>query len=232
MNKHLNELVFNLPVSSNKGKKPDKITILKMAVQHMKNLKGKWQVLWAHTHTHTHTHTTRATFVKMTVICALFVAANTSIMSDSFLCQNFITPIELQSLVLKESNEFLIVIRCDSSKILYASESRYDSIGFSSVIHHHFTKISTTTNKKTNASNFISIFIYYYLYDDRHRVNSSTRSSSRSSIHPTPRTSKTNSPTATPTTVSNNSTATSTVRSISDESFNSYNMCCCCCYVL
>ncbi len=41
MNKHLNELVFNLPVSANKSKKPDKITILKMAVQHMKNLKSK-----------------------------------------------------------------------------------------------------------------------------------------------------------------------------------------------
>jgi hypothetical protein len=96
MNKHLNELVFNLPVTSNKNKKPDKITILKMAVQHMKNLK-----------------------------------ASTSILSDSFLCQNYITPIELQSLVLKESNEFLIVIRCDSGKILYASESCSNSIGFS-----------------------------------------------------------------------------------------------------
>jgi aryl hydrocarbon receptor nuclear translocator len=95
MNKHLNELVFNLPVTSSKNKKPDKITILKMAVQHMKNLK-----------------------------------ASTSILSDSFLCQNYITPIELQSLVLKESNEFLFVIRCDSGKILYASESCYNSIGF------------------------------------------------------------------------------------------------------
>jgi aryl hydrocarbon receptor nuclear translocator len=101
MNKHLNELVFNLPVMSNKNKKPDKITILKMAVQHMKNLK-----------------------------------ASTSILSDSFLCQNYITPIELQSLVLKESNEFLIVIRCDSSKILYASESCYSCIGFSPVNTH------------------------------------------------------------------------------------------------
>ena len=40
MNKYLNELVFYLPVNSNKNKKLDKITILKMAVQHMKNLKG------------------------------------------------------------------------------------------------------------------------------------------------------------------------------------------------
>jgi hypothetical protein len=98
MNKHLNELVYHLPVSSNKNKKPDKITILKMAVQHMKNLKS-----------------------------------STSILSDSFLCQNYITPIELQSLVLKESDEFLIVIKCDSSKIIYVSETCANCIGFQSV---------------------------------------------------------------------------------------------------
>lgn len=42
MNKHLNELVNHLPMNI-KSKKPDKITILKMAVQHMKNLKGKFK---------------------------------------------------------------------------------------------------------------------------------------------------------------------------------------------
>jgi hypothetical protein len=98
MNKHLNELVYHLPVSSSKNKKPDKITILKMAVQHMKNLKS-----------------------------------STSILSDSFLCQNYITPLELQSLVLKESDEFLIVIKCDSSKIIYVSETCSNCIGFQSV---------------------------------------------------------------------------------------------------
>lgn len=97
MNKHLNELVHHLPMSMSKSKKPDKITILKMALQHMKNLK-----------------------------------ASSSILSDSFLCQNYITPFELQSLVLKESEEFLIVIKCDSSKILYVSESCSNCIGFSS----------------------------------------------------------------------------------------------------
>ncbi|CAF0759999.1 unnamed protein product [Brachionus calyciflorus] len=95
MNKHLNELVFHLPMTMNKNKKPDKITVLKMAVQHMKNLK-----------------------------------ASSSILSDSFLCQNYITPFELQTLVLKENEEFLIVIKCDSSKILYASETCSNCLGF------------------------------------------------------------------------------------------------------
>ncbi|RNA31815.1 hypothetical protein BpHYR1_039635, partial [Brachionus plicatilis] len=97
MNKHLNELVFHLPMTMTKSKKPDKITILKMAVQHMKNLK-----------------------------------ASSSILSDSFLCQNYITPFELQSLVLKETEEFILVIKCDSSRILYASESCSNCIGFQS----------------------------------------------------------------------------------------------------
>ena len=42
LNKYLNELLNHLPVGSNKNKKPDKITILKIAVQHMKNLKGNY----------------------------------------------------------------------------------------------------------------------------------------------------------------------------------------------
>ena len=41
MNKYLNELVYHLPVNTHKNKKLDKITTLKLAVQHMKNLKGK-----------------------------------------------------------------------------------------------------------------------------------------------------------------------------------------------
>ena len=41
MNKYLNELLHYLPVSSSKSKKLDKISILKTAVNHMKNLKGK-----------------------------------------------------------------------------------------------------------------------------------------------------------------------------------------------
>ncbi len=40
MNKHLNELAFHLPGINTKSKKPDKLTILKLAVQHLKNLKG------------------------------------------------------------------------------------------------------------------------------------------------------------------------------------------------
>jgi aryl hydrocarbon receptor nuclear translocator len=100
MNKHLNELVHHLPVSVTKNnKKPDKITILKLALQHMKNLK-----------------------------------ASSSLLSDSFLCQNYITPYELQSLVLKEQEDFIIVIKCDSNKILYASDSSSSCIGIQPVI--------------------------------------------------------------------------------------------------
>jgi hypothetical protein len=99
MNKHLSELVHHLPVSSNKSKKIDKITTLKLALQHMKNLK-----------------------------------ASSSLLSDSFLCQNYITPYELQSLVLREQEDFLIVVKCDTNKILYASESCTKSIGTQTVL--------------------------------------------------------------------------------------------------
>lgn len=40
MNKHLSELALHLPGVNQKNKKPDKLTILKLAVQHLRNLKG------------------------------------------------------------------------------------------------------------------------------------------------------------------------------------------------
>lgn len=94
MNRHLNELVNHLPVSANsKTKKLDKITTLKLALQHMKNLK-----------------------------------ASSSLLSDSFLCQNYITPFELQHLVLRDPDDFMLVVKCDTNKILYASDSCSNSI--------------------------------------------------------------------------------------------------------
>lgn len=42
MNKHLNELACHLPNLNQKNKKPDKLTILKLAVQHLKDLKGSF----------------------------------------------------------------------------------------------------------------------------------------------------------------------------------------------
>ncbi len=42
-------------------------------------------------------------------------------------------PIELQSLILNEKEDFLIVIKCDSNKILYVSDTCSNSIGFNSV---------------------------------------------------------------------------------------------------
>lgn len=49
MNKRLNDLASCLlDGSSHKNKKPDKLSILKMAVQHMKNLKGLLTVMILH----------------------------------------------------------------------------------------------------------------------------------------------------------------------------------------
>ena len=139
LNKSIIELLDILPVGS-KSKKPDKITILKIAVQHMRNLK-----------------------------------ASNSILSDSFLCQNYITPLELQSLVLHEgSNNFLIVIRLDSSKIIYVSETCTNCIGFKPV---KYTKIKKTDSYKKSLR-IISKKYFHYLLDKK----TPTRNIDRSKI--------------------------------------------------
>merc|ERR1712127_1072275 len=93
MNKRLDELASCLQLG--KSKKTDKLSILKIAVQHMKNLK-----------------------------------ASNSVLNDEFLCQSFIDKEELQTLLVNNSNEFLIVIKCDSGKVLYASQTCSNTIGY------------------------------------------------------------------------------------------------------
>lgn len=96
MNKRLNDLATCLfQVSNNKSKKTDKLSVLKIAVQHMKNLK-----------------------------------ASNSVLNDSFLCQSFINFQELQALMLNRPDEFLLVLKCDTGKILYVSDSCFNAIGY------------------------------------------------------------------------------------------------------
>ena len=52
---------------------------------------------------------------------------------NSFSCQNFITPSELQSLIVDRPDELLFIIKCDSYKVVYASESSINAIGYFSV---------------------------------------------------------------------------------------------------
>ena len=44
MNQYINDLSTMIPLPASVGKKPDKLTVLKFAVQHMKALQGKLKV--------------------------------------------------------------------------------------------------------------------------------------------------------------------------------------------
>jgi len=141
MNKRLSDLSNCLVIgSAQRQKKFNKITILKMAVEHMKNSK-----------------------------------ASNSISNNNFFSQNYLNFEELQSLALDQQDEFLIVIKADSGKILYASDTCVTSIGyqpkelidkvFFEIIHPHDTKIvkdqlyfSETNTNRSNHKYVISKF--------------------------------------------------------------------------
>jgi hypothetical protein len=111
MNKYLFDLMPYLPQNekNSHNKKLDKITTLKLAVQHLKNLKGN-------------SNTTTDT------PCLLPSP------EETISPQSLIKDVELQSILLNENDTFILAIRYDTNKITYASKSCKNIIGLLPVI--------------------------------------------------------------------------------------------------
>ena len=90
---YFNELCLMVPTCNNLQRKPDKLTILRMASSHMRNLRQ------ANTNT-----------------------MNSS-MSDNSYKPSFLTDQELKHLILEAADGFLFVSQCDTGNIIYVSDA-------------------------------------------------------------------------------------------------------------
>ncbi|KRY68793.1 Aryl hydrocarbon receptor nuclear translocator [Trichinella pseudospiralis] len=90
MTHYINELADMVPQCAGLGRRPDKLTILRMAVSHMKAIRN---------------------------------CEGTS--SDSSYRPSFLTDQELKHLVLEAANGFMLVVGCDSGKVLFVADSIY-----------------------------------------------------------------------------------------------------------
>ncbi|XP_068917524.1 aryl hydrocarbon receptor nuclear translocator homolog isoform X3 [Tenebrio molitor] len=114
MTAYITELSDMVPTCSALARKPDKLTILRMAVAHMKALRE-----------------VEFTKEKTTATCSLIYGdsiknsghlnGNTS--TDGTYKPSFLTDQELKHLILEAADGFLFVISCDTGRVIYVSDS-------------------------------------------------------------------------------------------------------------
>jgi hypothetical protein len=127
MNKYLFELTPYLPINTHSNKKLDKISILRLAVQHMKNIKSKKN------------RGLLNLFKKLSI--SIILQDSSQFLNDSIIRQNLITDNELHSLAIDNADGFLLAIKCDSSKIVYASTSSVKCINYLPVNDYYLVSI-------------------------------------------------------------------------------------------
>ena len=104
---YFNELCVMVPTCSTLQRKPDKLTILRMASSHMRNLRG------AHT--------------------ASSLAAD----SSAAYKPSFLTDQELKHLILEAADGFLFVAQCDTGNIIYVSDAVQPVLGYATADWTH-----------------------------------------------------------------------------------------------
>lgn len=94
---YFNELCVMVPTCNTLQRKPDKLTILRMASSHMRNLRGNNAVLTSN--------------------------SNSSNDNNTAYKPSFLTDQELKHLILEAADGFLFVSQCDTGNIIYASDA-------------------------------------------------------------------------------------------------------------
>ncbi|KAG8142595.1 hypothetical protein E2320_005801, partial [Naja naja] len=122
MNNLIEELSAMIPQCSPVTRKLDKLTVLRMAVQHLKSMKGKE----AHSQTEKRRRDKMNNLIEelsaMIPQCSP-VTRSTGSYSEVRYKPSFLQDDELQHLILKVADGFLFVVGCDRGKILFVSES-------------------------------------------------------------------------------------------------------------
>lgn len=111
MTAYITELSDMVPTCSALARKPDKLTILRMAVAHMKALRGN-----AFYDLNNFNYC-----INIFYFAALSGTGNTS--SDGTYKPSFLTDQELKHLILEAADGFLFVVSCDTGRVIYVSDS-------------------------------------------------------------------------------------------------------------
>ncbi|CAG7837683.1 unnamed protein product [Allacma fusca] len=126
MTAYITELSDMVPTCSALARKPDKLTILRMAVAHMKALRDQDE---------------KGIHRSNDPNYARLGTGNTS--ADGTYKPSFLTDQELKHLILEAADGFLFVVACDSGRIIYSSDSvtpvlnQAQSDWFGSCIYDH-----------------------------------------------------------------------------------------------
>jgi hypothetical protein len=110
---YFNELCVMVPSCNTLQRKPDKLTILRMASSHMRNLRGNQGVL--------------------STINSSNVNNDNGAYKPSFL-----TDQELKHLILEAADGFLFVTQCDTGNIIYVSDAVESVLSYSPVNNNYF----------------------------------------------------------------------------------------------
>jgi aryl hydrocarbon receptor nuclear translocator len=116
MTAYITELSDMVPTCSALARKPDKLTILRMAVAHMKALRGNL------------IKNSRRIFFVFFFLSSISVSFRTLLgtgntNTDGSYKPSFLTDQELKHLILEAADGFLFVVSCDTGRIIYVSDS-------------------------------------------------------------------------------------------------------------
>lgn len=109
MTAYITELSDMVPTCSALARKPDKLTILRMAVAHMKALRGKINIQL------------ESSLLLISLFNLILGTGNTN--TDGSYKPSFLTDQELKHLILEAADGFLFVVSCDTGRIIYVSDS-------------------------------------------------------------------------------------------------------------
>ena len=99
MTHYINELAEMVPQCAALGRKPDKLTILRMAVSHMKQIRGPQSNV-------------RRNYIEILVF-----------QEETTYKPSFLSDQELKHLILEAANGFLFVVCCQTGRVLYVADS-------------------------------------------------------------------------------------------------------------
>lgn len=186
MTHYINELAEMVPQCAALGRKPDKLTILRMAVSHMKAIRGHNNQVRKHYHQMPSTLTSGIfctycwVFIRYLLKSAVIhVNYSSSLQDESGYKPSFLSDQELKHLILEAANGFLFVVCCNTGRVLYVADSITPVLNLKQVLqdtllflscgffpYSFFFKMKHGTNQKLLKEDWINHTINELIHPD------------------------------------------------------------------